>query len=224
MILGVDHVALSCDDLRRAAQNLEREGFRLKFVEERLPNAEAKKPFLREYRPDHGLAYCQGRAGVAVELTRHGRPLTNGPGFYRVRFDGPSVRDLGVPCRDLPASISFWTEGLGFRKESEGPGEARLRMPAPLPAWQLDVRLEAAAAPPATPFLDDDGAACLALLSNRLEEDMSRALQCGGRSGARFAARVNGQDLRIGLLRGPSDELVELIEIQKGNPHGETDH
>jgi catechol 2,3-dioxygenase-like lactoylglutathione lyase family enzyme len=212
MILGVDHVALSSDNVDRSLSDLTAKGFTLAFVEKNLPNAPEKKPFLRAYHPAHDLAYCRGERGVAVEITRHGGALGGAGGFYGLVFSGPALTGLRVGCSDAAASRTFWTDGLGFQKS--GP----LRFSSPVPAWSLDLFLEDARAARDKPFLDDAGSSCVALLCNNIAADLARAGRCGGQTPSPvFSSRVNGRELRIALLRGPSDEIIELIDL--GAPH-----
>jgi len=117
MILGVDHVALSCGDLAAAVGRLEGAGFRTRFIERDVPNRPAKRPFLRDYRPRHDLAYCESPAGVAVELTRHGPSPGDGQGPYRVLFSG-AVPGEPPPSGEARFEAEAWQAGLGVRPEA----------------------------------------------------------------------------------------------------------
>ena len=66
------------------------------------------------------------------------------------------------------------------------------------------------------PHLDDAGFPCLALISNRVAEDQNNAIEMGGRDASeKFALEIGGKMLEIVVLRGPDNELVELIEFQR---------
>jgi hypothetical protein len=70
--------------------------------------------------------------------------------------------------------------------------------------------------PTPQPRLDDPGCPCLALLTTNVEQDLERACASGGHSASPvFNLVVGNRALRIALLRGPVDEIVELIEVQR---------
>ena len=58
MILGVDHIALSCEDIVQATEFLKQYGFSIQFIDKSVPNPPAKEKLLRSYHPIHSLAYC----------------------------------------------------------------------------------------------------------------------------------------------------------------------
>jgi hypothetical protein len=91
MILGVDHIALSCTDVQRGVALLEQAGYRPRFVQQALPNHPAKQPLLRTYDPLHAVAYCRADQGVALELTRHAHPLQAAVSPYQVLLNGASA-------------------------------------------------------------------------------------------------------------------------------------
>lgn len=72
MILGVDHIAVTCRNVAAGTRALARAGFTVGFHEQGLPNAAAKHPFLGEFHPRHDIAYLNGRRGPAIELVDHG--------------------------------------------------------------------------------------------------------------------------------------------------------
>lgn len=71
MILGVEHIALSCTNLQHGAAALKEAGYDIKFMANSLPNAPAKQPLLRSYGQAHGIAYAQYRGQTSIELTQH---------------------------------------------------------------------------------------------------------------------------------------------------------
>ena len=98
----------------------------------------------------------------------------------------------------------------------QGKGWLQLAFQAPVPAWRLEVILveSEAARPPA--FLDDPGFPCLALISSSLARDQDTAGEMGAReSSEEFFLEVGEKVLKILMLRGPDQELLELIEIPK---------
>jgi len=96
MILGVDHIALSCPTIDAGLDALAPLGFKPVFVHRDLGNHEEKRPFLRNFDAGHGLAYCRGTSGIAVELTRHAAHDKDTPSPYQVLFDGQPPN--AAPC------------------------------------------------------------------------------------------------------------------------------
>jgi catechol 2,3-dioxygenase-like lactoylglutathione lyase family enzyme len=92
MILGVDHVALSAHGIDSGIEELRKLGYQPAFVERNLANAEAKKKFMRAFRPIHAIAYCKPKSqSVALELVDHGdTPFEERASPYHVMFSGRS--------------------------------------------------------------------------------------------------------------------------------------
>jgi catechol 2,3-dioxygenase-like lactoylglutathione lyase family enzyme len=112
MILGVDHIALSCDDIHRGADALRNFGYTISFMESNLPNNTAKQAILRDYEPTHALAYCRLPNAVAIELTQHSAEFASVGSFYQVLFaNKPSQTSNGVAPSFAP---QFWQFAQGL--------------------------------------------------------------------------------------------------------------
>ncbi|HEY9759830.1 MAG TPA: VOC family protein [Oculatellaceae cyanobacterium] len=272
MILGVEHLALSCTDVVHSSSVLNNEGYTTKFVENEIENHISKSGILNRYQPLHSIAYCRVPQGISLELTDHGSGLNDGESKYKVllrknplesrivestrqhsqvlglAFDCPpprechwepfgtnvwfqgeaddsssnSVAGLFLPVKNLEAAKKFWLEGLACQPVNEGELEdlkwLRVAIAAPFPAWSLNIVLVQTDDAKHAGSLDDVGFPCLALISNRIVEDMDRALFAGGHEAIEpFTMEINGQHLKVCLLRGPDDELIELIEVKRTN-------
>ena len=255
MILGVDHLALSCAALEPAIQQLTAFGFRLDFAQPDLPNHPGKKPLLKDFQPTHGIAYMRAPAGVAIELVNHSAPLTAGRSPYRVLATGPkAVADHGVtpedwdglsayptewaalavrwwltpseeqgtrvkavslPVPDLAAATRFWVDGLGAsRRAATGKG-AWVGYRRPVASWSLEVFLQEGPSAGEKPMLDDAGFPCVALLTNRMDDDLEKATKAGGEVICPpYVVTVNGRPLTVAMLRGPAAEIVEFIQVK----------
>lgn len=113
MIVGVDHVALSCEGIQAAVQAVDAAGYRAKFVVIGLRNDEQKKPFLRSYTPAHSIAYCAGKGGLAIELTQHARALADTTGSpYHVLFAG-ALPEVSPIQGDGNPFAGVWPAALG---------------------------------------------------------------------------------------------------------------
>ena len=109
MILGVDHLSLSCEEIDSAVGLLVQAGYRVQFIERRLPNHPSKRSFLKRYQPLHAVAYCEAKIGVSIELTEHGALGSDGikEGGYQPWLSAPPP-DV-VPLRGLR---NYWTSAL----------------------------------------------------------------------------------------------------------------
>ena len=58
MILGVEHIALSCENVDNSSEVLRKSGYDVTFVEKDVPNNKAKESFLKLYTPVHSIGYC----------------------------------------------------------------------------------------------------------------------------------------------------------------------
>jgi hypothetical protein len=277
VILGVDHLALSCCDVSAAGNQLQAWGATRAFTDIGLRNDEAKKPFLQHYSLAHDIAYCRFGRGTSIELTRHSSPLRRSLSPYQVLISGtvndvadwqepvppswaaafqslPGVvrprpvwcehlaaqfwldlsgdrQDVGieavlVPTTNLDASEHFWVRGLGGRLATAGDRWRRVSYRRPVTSWSVELILAESDMPGEwLPTLDAPGMPCLALLTNHIASDLERARACGGRdTSPAFGLVVNNRSVLITLLRGPSGEIVELIEIPRGVPAASTNH
>ena len=273
MIIGIDHLALSCSNVAAASQELARSGFSTQFIEKDLPNHSAKKAFLMHYALKHDIAYCRREDGIALELTNHrggfdGAAATTAYHAYfeaappdLVPIDGlkpnlaavwnylkngrsvrpaqwspfttsfwynsahSSLHPLGVssvalPVAQLSKSSVFWQSGLGFRQKSTryletGERWENLVFLSPFKRWALDFVLIETNAGQTRAMLDAPGFRCLALITTDLRADLKKMMKAGGTEATEpFNLLLNGKMLQVALLRGPSDEIVELIELK----------
>lgn len=276
MILGLDHIALSCRDINEAAQDLARVGYKIRFLDRDVPNRPVKRAFLRDYVPLHSLAYCHHPDHPPIELTQHSAPLQGDPGIYEpllafdtdadvsarstpklhtaawslafdIHADPALWNPLGAPmwtssspiqgaravlCQvtDLDESTALWTDGLGFRWNGEankGSGEdggtdwCRLTRAGPFSDWSLDLLLvEHLSASRSSTTLDAPGFPCLAFLCTDLTADTEHLTACGlMETTGEFQVVVNDRRLLVNVGRGPSGELIELIQILEDADH-----
>lgn len=129
------------------------------------------------------------------------------------------VRAVLVPVVDLSRASRFWQSGLGCRQEAQSQVDGTLRwgrfaFRSPVPAWSLTLILAECEQPNLVPFLDTNGFPCLALLSSNLERDCERVCQAGAIGMSQpFCVSINNKRLRVVILRGPDQELIELIQV-----------
>ncbi|MEI7752744.1 MAG: hypothetical protein WCJ71_11740, partial [Candidatus Omnitrophota bacterium] len=130
------------------------------------------------------------------------------------------ILSVALPVAQLSKSSVFWQAGLGFRQTATGylqTGEQweSYIFPSPVKRWMLDFVLIEAPKSKERTMLDAPGFRCLALITTDLVADLKKLAGVGGvEISEPFGLLMNQKMLRIALLRGPSDEIVELIEFK----------
>jgi hypothetical protein len=112
MILGADHITLSCEDLTSAVATLAEMGFVARFVSRDLPNHLRKQPFMRRFQPVLSMAFCPTNDGVALELTAQGS-LPGAPSINHVLIARPPPwADDGSRFEADPSLAALWSEAM----------------------------------------------------------------------------------------------------------------
>lgn len=138
---------------------------------------------------------------------------------------GRGIRAVAILAPHLGESVRFWRDGLGLVEKgcgrtATGRHWTHLALQAVLSTWSIDVVLMETRSTPRAhvrAMLDDRGASCLALVSTEIDADLLRVREQGGDVISEpFELHVGGRNLRIALIRGPSGEIVELIQPAGG--------
>jgi hypothetical protein len=159
----------------------------------------------------------------AVGVDACWQPITGlRSGYWRTAGAGPEILAAIHIVANLDASNACLSDGMRFQRGARGrSGEVAwqlLHVAAPVPRWRLKLIL--AELPDGGKFnpltLDCAGFPCLALLTTNLKADMAM-LNARHDIGLAidFVSHVNGKDLRIGMVRALSGEIIELIEVQR---------
>jgi hypothetical protein len=194
VIVAVAQIVINTADADAAAKGLEARGYTRTFAERGLANHSAKAHLQAAARTRLDLLHLTPpQPGPAIEVTAYdGTPA----GRAAYEWDGTTVT---ATVSDAAASRAFWT-GLGFRD-----GEL-LEFPGPLPSMRLALALrERPDAEPAT--VDADGCVLVTLLSTDVETDAAGA--------DTWTETIDGRELRIGMIRGPGGEPVEILQLPK---------
>ena len=164
-------------------------------------------------------AMWEAALGQTVEV-RWWTPFQTLAGYPGASSESSGViQALLLEVADLSAAAHFWTAGIGCRLMQEGTVAGRrwirCRFASPVSRVPLNVILWEGTCPQRLPQMDDAGFACLSFLTVGLEQVGRRLAAQGARtSGETFALEVGGRCLKAKVLRGPSHELLELIELQ----------
>jgi catechol 2,3-dioxygenase-like lactoylglutathione lyase family enzyme len=197
VIIGVAQLIVNAADPDAAAGALEASGYARKWTERALPNHPAKAPLQGAPREALDLVFLTPpEPGVAIEVTGYHGPAPAGRAAYR--WDGATATAV---VSDAPASRAFWSE-LGFREGADG----ALEFPAPVASLRLRLALEERpGVEPGT--VDADGCVVVALLSTDAAAD--------ARGAETWTETVDGRDLKVGMLRGPGGEPIEMLQLPR---------
>lgn len=126
-----------------------------------------------------------------------------------------------VLSQDIEEALSFWQSACGFRMFTEGEDEKSRRwfqgtIKGMLPQWTVSCIILESSERPRKSMLDHPGFNCVGLLTSDIEKEIKCALSAGAKdSTGVFELTVNRQDLQLAMLRSPSGEIIEYIQIGK---------
>jgi catechol 2,3-dioxygenase-like lactoylglutathione lyase family enzyme len=206
MIVGVAQVVLNVADLDRTCRPYLEAGWEETFRVERLPNHPAKAAMQAIERSALDMVHLTPREGLAVEVTRYGGAAPAGESVYE--FD----RRVRVRAADPQRSRAFW-HALGFSERGDGLLEAN----AMLPAWRLELELQATGGPRPNTSVDAAGCVLVTLLTTAIEPELERLR--GTSLLLRFTPSwtepIGTRTVVVAIIEGPSGELVELLEAPR---------
>jgi catechol 2,3-dioxygenase-like lactoylglutathione lyase family enzyme len=226
MPLGVDHLQFSVPCLEHAGELLRNLGFQQEFGEKDFDGC--APAFFRERGKSMAFFSTedtrievinaaagdgQGRRhGVYVPVFSPHAEIVEVPSLS-ARCRGPVSGHLShveVHVDNPAASREFWSR-LGFQPESGSSG--RLAFPRTMVGMGLAIELcERRPTEHPGQFVDDPGCSLIALIDRDATATL-RDLEGFGSPWASYPFQINGRRIHIHMLRGPSGELVELIQL-----------
>jgi hypothetical protein len=129
------------------------------------------------------------------------------------------VECIIIPTRKITRAMEFWKNGLHFKVCSEGITPKRrswalLKFEALRGFQSLSIILAESQRTRTLPMLDDDGFSCLSFISTDLDHDVQELSKFGIKDACEnFQLVINKKKLKICIVRGSNEELVEFIEI-----------
>lgn len=264
MILGFEHVTLSCDDVEAAVTALSKFGYSPSLAPCWVENHAAKTPLLHDYQPTMHVALLDCLKRTRIEIARQSNVKEHGEGSYgiilgaagevgdhdfksthelvcgsrlltkielaalpstAVYVDGSTsaaagergIKGVSFRTADIAASCAFWSELLGVEPErSEAVRRRTVTLPfeAAFPRWSLDLHFFEIAASDQPQMLDDQGFTNLALIVSDLSYDRDAFIAAGAEviTGV-FSIEIGGQSVLAELFRGPSGQIIEVVQI-----------
>ena len=236
MILKIDHIALSSDDITRTMDVLTPLGYRQRFFETNVPNLSIKNAFLKTPCSRHDIALMEIEGGYPIEILSHQSVHPDRTDIRLIAGPDPIFKSLNLensvpiirrkywnnhlrfdtvtrPCRWLDKSVSFW-ESMGFTVEEKYENRALLKYQSILTGSPLFMELRQSPSE-ASIFLDSAGFNSIAFITSSCKREKIGLTQKGYRTTEVASLGLDGKSLDICFVQGPSKELVELIQIRK---------
>ncbi len=117
MILGIDHLALSVASLTPISENLQEQGWRLRFHVSGLPNRGQKHPLLSCPAQHHDIAWlAPPGTGLALELTAHGPPDTRWHAPYQPVLPAAAGRTTERQATNHEQRVQYALQAIGHEE------------------------------------------------------------------------------------------------------------
>ena len=205
MIIGLSHITINSTDIEAARQQYFSNSWAEKLFERDVLNHPAKSIFLNKREELHHLSVLSKQGCNDIELVEHGAEKFAENNIYKITEGGV----IEINCSNYDASLAFWRDDIGFREE----GEVLVKA-SPLPRWGCKIKLIKMDQNPSSK-LDNLGISCLAFYTTDIAEEIEtlqskRPLAIS----EDIALEINNRNLKINMLKGPSEELIELIELE----------
>lgn len=216
MIIGTSHISISSFNIQKDIEDFCKNGFFLSFLDENIGNNIEKRLYLKKYSAFHSIAVLTGKSGIDIELVEHHKENTGTTNKnIDVVFDGGRVKQVEYKVQKLDESVDFWQNYMGFIPAQQENSFSILEKKSMFPKWNCKVRLTKTDSEFNEPKIDNGGATSFAFFTTNLAKAMDLFHQkYDALSTNIFQMNVNGKDLEISMLSGPSNEIIELIQIK----------
>jgi len=216
VIINIDHIGLSSNDLIKDGTHLTALGYEKVFEEIELENMAVKRPYLQEFTSRHSLALYRKNNAFDIELLQHGE-LGNELGFI-FPFNQKNENQLNensqldtfiIHTNDIEKSTKFF-QALGFKSNGEISELPRLTFTALIEKTAYHVLLKKTKTT-AKYYMDTPGFNSIALDSTNAEKEQPKLQKKGYTTGDIGQITVNNRLLNVFFVTGPSNELIEII-------------
>lgn len=235
MILDIDHIALSSSDFSNDVEIFSLLDYELKFTEYKIKNLIIKKKFMKFFSLYHDLCLLKSKSNINIELLHH-QQINKKNGFIIPIFDFPkklyNVKKLDLKFKNfdieyvLNESINnfifnkfyvnssnieesgiFWSK-LGFNKIKQN--QYVFESIFSSKRYELFLKFDSSKQ---DYFLDDSGCNCVAFLTNSIHNE-KKNLEINYETSEIKTLCINKNEIDIFFVKGPSNELVEIISIK----------
>lgn len=214
MIVGFDHLSMSCVDIDATLTDLLDSGYSLSFRENNLENELDKKPLLNTYEARHDMAYIEHENGFVVELTRYSSEKCSIPGNFIINVNNPGC--ITLQTDKFEEDFRLFSNGLNFKVKQKSETSADLCFSSPFKKWCCDIHLTKTSLNHDKTYLDSDGFPCIAFIATHLRDNLKNLISLGIQSVVSpYNLTVHSKKMLITMFRLPGGALCELIEIKK---------
>ncbi len=235
MILDIDHIALSSSDFSNDVEIFSQLDYEIEFMENKIKNLIIKKKFMKNFSLNHDLCLLKSKSNINIELLHH-EQINKKNGFIVPIFefskklynmkkldlkfknsDIESVLDESinnfifnkfyVNSSNIDDSDIFWSK-LGFKKIKKN--QYAFQSIFSSKRYELFLKFTSSKQ---DYFLDDNGSNCIAFLTNSIHNE-KKNLETNYETSKIQILQINEKEIEIFFVKGPSNELVEIISIK----------
>ena len=216
MIINIDHIGLSSNDLTKDGTHITALGYEKVFEEIGLENMNIKRPYLKEFTPTHDIVLYRKNDAFDIELLQHGK-LGNETGFIfpfnqknNNEFNENTKLDTFIiHTNDVEQSTKFF-QALGFKSNGVIDDLPRLTFTALIEKTAYHLLLKKTETTTKY-YMDTPGFNSIALVSTNAEKEQRKLQKKGYTTGDIGQITVNNRLLNVFFVTGPSNELIEII-------------
>jgi len=207
MIINIDHIGLSSNNLSKDGTHLTALGYEKVFEEMDLENMEIKRPYLQEFTPTHSLALYRKNDAFDIELLQHGE-LGDETGFI-FPFNQKNNNELNenadlntfiIHISEVEKSVVFF-QALGFNFNGVVDGLARFTFTTLIEKTAYHVLLKETQTI-AKYYMDTPGFNSIALVSTNVEKEQRKLQKKGYTTGEIGQITVNNRLLKVFFVTG----------------------
>lgn len=233
MIIKIDHLTYITEDIQYDHNILKSQGYNTEFYEKNLINPVNKYKFLKYEQSEYSMALYLKNNSYNIELISYPELIKNEYRLSKLRVKlenttsdinklselhslqvQSSFNELIIYTYNFYESIKFWSI-LGFKQTEIGNDYARLTFST----WNGDKhhvilqRMDNLGG--INNYLDCLGFNNLAVISTSIEQERNRLIENKFECTEIEIVYINGKNLRIFFVKGPSNEMVEIIGLVK---------
>jgi len=221
MIIHIDHLALTTDGFKDDINILEKFGYKLRFLERDIKNLDIKKQFLRNFTKNHDIALLDNINGLSIELINYPvsgveksifYPKINNNTISKLQDVRKGFSEICFKTHNFSESLKFW-KSLDFHVYEQNKNITRLKIRSLINRSDYFVCIENANELEGQCFLDDLGFNSIALISTSITKDRDFLIKQNFDATPIDTLELNGKNLNIFFVKGPSLELLEIIGI-----------
>lgn len=233
MIIKVDHLTYITENIQYDENILKSYGYNNEFYEKNLINPQNKYKFLKYEQLEYSMALYLKNQSYNIELISYPKTLINEFPLNKLRIklknDTKDINELSDLCNlqvqgvfneyivfvaDFYESIKFW-EMLGFKQIEIGCDYAKLIFNMwngdkfyVILQWKKELSHS-------NTYLECLGFNNIAFISTSVEQEQKRFI-CNKLECTEIETiSINGKRLKVFFVKGPSNEMVEIIGIVK---------